>query len=54
MVLLLQKNGGKQEEIFGIMIEIMEIMKSSNKGEAETKFAAVTRKVTYWYGTDCI
>lgn len=46
MTTLLQKNGERQEEIFAIMIEIMEIMKSSNKEEAETKFAAVTRKIT--------
>lgn len=46
MTTLLQKNSEKQEEIFAIMIEIMEIMKSSNKEEAETKFAAVTRKIT--------
>lgn len=46
MSMLLQKNGEKQDEIFAIMIEIMEIMKCSNKEEAETKFAAVTRKIT--------
>ncbi|MCQ9285299.1 hypothetical protein NQ129_26395 [Priestia aryabhattai] len=45
MSMLLQKHGEKQDEIFAIMIEIMEIMKCSNKEEAETKFAAVTRKI---------
>ncbi|WP_077304002.1 hypothetical protein [Terribacillus halophilus] len=45
MTLLLQKNNEKQEEIFALFVEILEIMKSSNKEEAESKFTAVMKKI---------
>jgi|GEM_PF-4868517 len=46
MTLLLQKSNDKQDEIFNLMVEILEIMKSSNKEEAESKYSTVMKKIT--------
>lgn len=46
MTLLLQKSGERQDEIFAIMVEILEIMKSSNTEEAKSRFTKVMEKIT--------
>lgn len=46
MTILLQNSNDKQDEMFQLMIEILEIMKSSNKEEAESKFTTVMKKIT--------
>jgi hypothetical protein len=46
MTLLLQKSNDKQDEMFALMIEILEIMKSSSKEEADSKFTTVMKKIT--------
>lgn len=46
MTILLQKSNDKQDEMFQLMIEILEIMKSPNKEEAESKFTTVMKKIT--------
>ncbi|WP_050613363.1 hypothetical protein [Bacillus testis] len=46
MTLLLQTNNDKQDEIFAIMVEILEIMKSANEEEANSKFTKVMKKIT--------
>lgn len=51
MTLLLQKSNDKQDEMFLLIVEIMEIMKSANKEEADSKFTVVTKKITAFTDT---
>ncbi|MCY9007124.1 hypothetical protein [Peribacillus frigoritolerans] len=46
MTSLLQTSNEKQDELFKLMVEILEIMKSKDQKEADTKFTAVTKKIT--------
>ncbi|MEY9865370.1 vacuolar-type H+-ATPase subunit I/STV1 [Peribacillus sp. B2I2] len=46
MTSLLQTSNEKQAETFELMVEILEIMKSKDQEEADTKFTAVTKKIT--------
>lgn len=46
MTMLLQKSNDKQDEMFKLVVEIMEIMKSANKEEADSKYTTVMRKIT--------
>jgi len=45
MTVLMQKNNDKQEQIFELITEILSIMKSKDKEEAESKFTAVMKKI---------
>jgi hypothetical protein len=45
VTLLLQKNIENQDELFQLLVEIMEIMKSKTNEEAESKYRKVMRKI---------
>ena len=51
MTSLLQASNEKQDELFKLMVEILEIMKSKDQEEADTKFTAVTKKITAFADT---
>ncbi|NRG47335.1 hypothetical protein HRF87_21655 [Bacillus sp. CRN 9] len=46
MIVLLQKDNENQEEIFKVLVEILEIMKSSNEEEAASAYKKVMKKIT--------
>ena len=46
MTILLQRSNDKQDEMFQLMVEILEIMKSKNQEEADNKVTTVTQKIT--------
>jgi flagellar motor component MotA len=48
--LLLQKNNERQDEIFQLLVEILEIMKSRTIEEAESKYRQVMRKIGEFAG----
>jgi hypothetical protein len=48
--LLLQKNNERQDEIFQLIVEILEIMKSRTIEEAESKYRQVMRKINEFTG----
>ncbi|MBP1934869.1 hypothetical protein [Ammoniphilus resinae] len=50
MVLLLQKNEEKQEEVFKLLVQILEIAKSPNKKEAESKYRKVMTEIGKFRG----
>jgi hypothetical protein len=50
MTLLLQKNKEIQDDIFELLIEVLEIMKSQNKEEAESRYKKVMRKIGEYSG----
>lgn len=50
MTLLLQRSNDKQDEIFKLIVEIMEIMKSTDKEEAESKYRTVMKKIGEFTG----
>lgn len=50
VTLLLQKNIGNQDELFQLLVEIMEIMKSKTNEEAESKYRLVMRKIGEFTG----
>lgn len=50
VTLLLQKNIEKQDELFQLLVEIMEIMKSRTNEEAESKYRKVMRKIGEFAG----
>ncbi|WP_176202446.1 hypothetical protein [Geobacillus sp. LEMMY01] len=45
VTLLLQKNIENQDELFQLLVEIMEIMKSKTNEEAESKYRKIMRKI---------
>jgi flagellar motor component MotA len=47
---LLQKNNERQDEIFQLLVEILEIMKSRTIEEAESKYRQVMRKIGEFAG----
>jgi flagellar motor component MotA len=50
VTLLLQKNNEKQDELFQLLVEIMEIMKSKTIEETESKYRKVMRKIGEFTG----
>lgn len=46
MTLLLQKSNDRQDEVFAIIVEVLEILKSSSQEEADSRFAKVMGKIT--------
>lgn len=46
MTFLLQRSNDKQDQTFALMVEILEIMKSKDQEEAESKFTVVMKKIT--------